>query len=315
MDIRLSSVLKVRHLEIFVEVARRQSVTQAAAVLGLSQPAVTRSLRELEAVCGKPLVEKDGRGIRLSAYGEMFRDYAGRSLALMRDGVAVLQELGADEGPKVAIGALPSAASVLVPDTLAGLRAEGAAGRFSVVTGGNQDLLDQLRRGALDLVVGRLPAPGDMAGVTFEPLLRERVLAVVAQDHPLAGAPDLPAAALEAFPVLLPSEGSIIRPLVERLLLEQGLSAPRFPIETVSPAFGRRFVLAHRAVWFISEGVVRPELDSGAMRALPLETVSTLGPVGLCIRHGHQPSPAAARFCAALKRHCATAAEPQGGAT
>ncbi|MFW8595397.1 pca operon transcription factor PcaQ [Cribrihabitans neustonicus] len=299
---RLSSVLKLRHLEIFAEVARKQSVTQAAVALGLTQPAVTRALRELEAVCGKPLVEKHGRGIRLSAYGEMFRDYAGRSLALMRDGVAVLQELGEEDGPRVAVGALPTVASVLVPDTLAALRAGGAAGRYSVLTGDNRYLLDQLSRGALDLVVGRMPAPEDMGGATFEPLFRERVVAVVAQDHPLANVAEIPGDALEAHPVILPAEGSIIRPLVERLLLEQGLSAPRFPVESVSPSFGRRFVLAHGAVWFISEGVVRPELENGAMRALPLETASTLGSVGLCVRHGHLLSPAAERFCTALRR-------------
>lgn len=95
---RLSSSLKLRHLEVFVEVARKMSVTQAAEALGMTQPAVTRALRELEAVCGKPLVEKHGRGIRLSSYGELFRDHAGRSLALARDGVALLQGLGRRRG-------------------------------------------------------------------------------------------------------------------------------------------------------------------------------------------------------------------------
>ena len=301
---RLSSSLKLRHLEVFVEVARKMSVTQAGEALGMTQPAVTRALRELEEVCGKPLVEKHGRGIRLSGYGELFRDHAGRSLALARDGVALLQGLGEADGPLVAIGALPTVAADLVPDTLAQLRAGGAPGRFMVMSGDNQYLIDQLRRGRLDVVVGRLPAPETMAGVEFDPLFRERVVAVVAQNHPLAGVPHVPSRAFEDFPVLMPSEGSIIRPFVERMFLEQGLAMPRFPVETVSSTFGRRFVLAHRAVWIISHGVVRPELEAGSMAALPLNTDSTLGPVGLCIRREHHLSAAAQRFCAALRSNC-----------
>ncbi|UWQ40617.1 pca operon transcription factor PcaQ [Leisingera aquaemixtae] len=302
---RLSSSLKLRHLEVFVEVARKLSVTQAAEALGMTQPAVTRALRELEAVCGKPLVEKHGRGIRLSSYGELFRDHAGRSLALARDGVALLQGLGEAEGPQVSIGALPTVAADLVPDTLAQLRAGRAPGRFLVMSGGNQYLIDQLRRGSLDVVVGRLPAPETMAGVEFDPLYRERVAVVVAAGHPLAGAAHLPPAVFEDYPVLMPSEGSIIRPLVERMFLEQGLALPRFPVETVSSSFGRRFVLAHQAVWIISHGVVRPDLQAGTMAALPVNTDSTLGPVGLCTRREHRLSAAAQRFCAALRSHCA----------
>ncbi len=281
------------------------SVTQAAEALGMTQPAVTRALRELEEVCGKPLVEKHGRGIRLSGYGELFRDHAGRSLALARDGVALLQRLGEENGPLVAIGALPTVAADLVPDTLAQLRAGSAPGRFMVMSGDNQFLIDQLRRGKLDVVVGRLPAPETMAGVEFDPLYRERVAAVVAQDHPLAGLSHLPPAVFEQYPVLLPSEGSVIRPFVERMFLEQGLAMPRFPVETVSSTLGRRFVLAHQAIWIISHGVVRPDLEAGLMAVLPLETASTLGPVGLCIRREHQLSAAAGRFCAALRANCA----------
>ncbi len=301
---RLSAHLKLRHLEVFVEVARQTSVTQAAEALGMTQPAVTRALRELEAVCGKPLVERHGRGIRLSPYGEMFRHHAGRSLALARDGVAMLQGLEADEGPQLRIGALPTVSATLVPDALAQMQAGMARSRFLVNTGGNQYLLDQLRRGDLDLVVGRLPAPERMVGIDFEPLFHERVAVVVASEHPLAGLGHLPVEALQSYPVLMPAQGSIIRPLVEQMFLEQGLVMPQAPIETVSATFGRRFVLDHGAIWFISQGVVRADLAAGIVRELPLDTTSTLGPVGLCIRSEHQLSATGARFCACLRDLC-----------
>ncbi|MFV1594568.1 pca operon transcription factor PcaQ [Phaeobacter sp. JH20_36] len=303
---RLSSQLKLRHLEVFVEVARKMSVTQAAERLGMTQPAVTRALRELEAVCDKPLVEKHGRGIRLSSYGETFRDYAGRSLALTRDGVELLRGLDEAAGSKVAIGALPTVSATVVPEALANIWTQGARNRFSVMSGDNQHLLDLLRRGELDVVVGRLPAPENMVGLDFDPLFRERVTVVVAPGHPLTElAPqDLSYALFGAFPILMPPPKSIIRPSVERMFLEQGISMPDAAIETVSSTFGRQFTLAHQAVWIISHGVVKSDLASGALVELPLDTDSTLGPVGLCLRSEHRLSAAAARFCAALKSVC-----------
>ncbi|WP_313790363.1 pca operon transcription factor PcaQ [Pseudophaeobacter profundi] len=312
-DMRLSSQLKLRHLEVFVEVARQASVTQAAEALGLTQPAVTRALRELEAVCGKPLVERHGRGIRLSPYGDMFRHHAGRSLALARDGVAMLQGLEAAEGARLSIGALPTACASLVPDALAQLGAGSGRSRFSVATGDNHTLLDQLRRGDLDLVVGRLPAPDRMMGIDFEPLFHEPVAVVVAAGHPLAGRAQLPPGALQTHPVLMPPPGAIIRSLVDHMFLEQGLLMPQAPIETVSPSFGRRFVLEHGAIWIISQGVVRSDLAAGVMQELPIDTASTQGPVGLCIRSEHQLSGLGAQFCASLRRLCSGLAQPQTG--
>ena len=302
----LSSQLKLRHLEVFVEVARRKSVTQAAERLGMTQPAVTRALRELEAICNKPLVEKDGRGIRLSAYGEMFRDYAGRSLALTRDGVKMLRALDEAEGPKVAIGALPTVSATVVPKALAAIWEQGGRNRFSVLTGDNQHLLDLLRRGQLDVVVGRLPAPENMVGLDFDPLFYETVTVVVAPDHPLTtvSKAQLPQALFGEFPVLIPAEASIIRPAVGRLFLEHGIQMPMTAIETVSSTFGRRFTLDHQAVWVISHGVVAQDLADGHLVRLPLDTGGTRGPVGLCLRTEHQLSPAAARFCATLKDQC-----------
>ncbi|EBA18734.1 transcriptional regulatory protein, lysr family [Roseobacter sp. SK209-2-6] len=300
-DMRLSAQLKLRHLEVFVEVARQNSVTLAAEALGMTQPAATRALRELETVCGKPLVERDGRGIRLSAYGEMFRDHAGRSLALARDGVSLLQGLEAEEGTRLAIGALPTVAANLVPDAVAQINAEGSRSRIGVVSGDNRYLLDQLRRGHLDLVVGRLPAPEQMAGVEFQTLFHESVAVVVSNTHPLASEVELSPDTFENFPVLMPTEGSIIRPLVEGMFLEQGIIAPKFPLETVSSEFGRRFVYQHQAIWIISQGVVQEDLEQGRMVRLPIQTSGTSGPVGICLRREHQLSPAATRFSSVLR--------------
>ena len=163
--------IKLRHLETFVEVARQKSVSRAADALNLTQPAVTRTLRELEEICGKPLVEKEGRGIRISHYGEIFLRYAGSSITAARNGVNALSELSLDDGPRIRLGALPTVAATIIPQAVSRYLQSGMRNRLKVVTGENRVLLDQLRNGELDLVMGRLPAPENMQGLVFEPTL------------------------------------------------------------------------------------------------------------------------------------------------
>lgn len=294
--------VKLRHLETFVEVARQKSVSRAAENLHLTQPAVTRTIRELEEICGKPLVEKDGRGIRISHYGEVFLRYAGSSLAAARGGINALAQLHLSDGPMVRLGALPTVSATIVPKAVSRYLRSGMQNRLSVVTGENRVLLDQLRVGELDLVMGRLPAPENMQGLIFEPLFRDKVVFAVKADHPLANRAQISVDSLDAYPVLVPTRQSIIRPFVDRLFIEQGMSEPKLAIETVSDSFGHAFVRQFNAVWIISRGVVSAEIDSGEFTILPFDTESTLGSVGLNTRAQIELGPAAEAFADMLRR-------------
>ena len=280
---RLTSI-RLRHLEIFTEVARLGSVSRAADSLGMTQPGVTRTIRELEAICGRALVAKDGRGIRITPHGEVFLRHAGGSIAAVRNGLTALEQLDLDDGPPLRIGALPTVSATLMPDAVALFLESGARTPLVVVTGDNRVLLDQLRRGDLDLVMGRLAAPDLMHGLEFEPLYTDSIVFGVAPDHPLAGARQVTADDLTRWPIMIPTRNAIIRPIVERFFIEQGFILPPKAIETVSDSFGRAFVRRHRAIWIISRGVVAAELDAGEMAALPIDTRTTLGPVGINLR-------------------------------
>ena len=133
-------------------------------------------------------------------------------------------------------------------------------------------LLEQLRLGELDLVVGRLAAPEKMTGFFFEHLYSEQVLFVVRAGHPLLGKGEDVFQRLGDFPVLMPTRGSVIRPFVERFFITNGVATIPTQIETVSDSFGRAFVRQSDAVWIISAGVVADDMASGALVALPIDT-------------------------------------------
>lgn len=278
----IDSRIRFRHLRTFIEVARHNSVGRSAQVLGVTQPAVTKTIRELEDILGKKLFEKDGRGVRITRYGEVFLRHAGASVAAIQQGIDSLSRENA--GPPIRIGALPTVSARIMPAVMVRFLAEGTDSPVKIVTGENQVLLDQLRTGTLDLVIGRLAAPEQMVGLTFEYLYSEQVRFVVRRGHPLLADSHLDFGAIRNFTILMPPAGAVIRPYVDRYLLAHGMAELPHAIETVSDSFGRVFVQETDAVWVISDGVVARDVDAGRMAILPVDTTGTRGAVGLTTR-------------------------------
>lgn len=281
--------IKFRHLFTFLEIARQKSVMKAADQLNISQPAVTKTIRELEDVLGVAVFERDGRGIRITRYGEAFLKHAGAAITALRQGVdSVSNELTGD-GIPVRVGALPTVSASIMPRAMQLFLEEKTGSRIKIVTGENAVLLEQLRLGDLDLVVGRLAAPEKMTGLSFEHLYSEQVVFAVRAGHPLLKSDNI-FSSLRAFPLLMPTRGSIIRPFVDRFLIVNGIGSLPTQIETVSDAFGRAFVRISDAVWIISAGVVANDLADGRLATLAIDTQDTKGPVGLTVRAEVIPS-------------------------
>jgi LysR family pca operon transcriptional activator len=281
--------IKLRHVECFLAIARLGSLKAACAELNLTQPAVSKTLRELEELLGAALMTRDRGGVRLSPEGAVFREFAGQSLAALRrglDGVAELREGG---GEALRVGSLPSVAARLMPAAVARFRALSPETRLHLRDGAHGALTADLRAGRLDMVIGRMGSAEMMQGLSFTQLYQERVVLVARAGHPLSrAAPD--AAALGRWPVLYPPEGAAIRPLVDRWCLAQGLTGFADRIDCVSGAFGRNYLRASEALWFISEGVVAQDRADGQLVALALDLGLTAGPVGLMTRPETAPS-------------------------
>jgi LysR family pca operon transcriptional activator len=303
----MDSRIKFRHLQTFIEVARQKSVGKAADVLSVTQPAVTRTIRELEDYLGAALFEREGRGIRISPFGEVFLKHAGESIAAVQRGVESIAQARRSMGPPLRIGALPTASASLMPEAVAEFLKAATGSRATIVTGENRWLLDALRVGELDLVVGRLAAPERMAGLHFEPLYAEEVAFVVRPGHPLLKRRNFSLGEIANYTVLMPPAGSVIRPFVDRLLLTNGIGELANAVETVSDSFGRAFVERYDAIWLISRGVVSSEIDAGRLAALDVDTSETRGAVGLTTRAGEVPGLALSIMMAKIRERVANA--------
>lgn len=276
--------IKLRHVECALAIARLGSLKRACAELNLTQPAISRTLRELEETLGSTLMTRDRGGVRLTPEGAVFVEFAGQSLAALRrglDGVAEVQRGGAEI---LRVGSLPSVAARLMPRALARFRELSPGTQLFMRDGAHGALTGELLGGGLDMVIGRMGTPGMMRGISFTQLYIEHVVCVVRAGHPLAGAGVPEPARLADWQVLYPPEGAAIRPLTDRWCMAQGLTAFPDRIECVSGAFGRVYVRGSDAVWFISEGVVAQDLADRRLVALPFDLALTAGPVGLMTR-------------------------------
>lgn len=293
--------LKLRHLRSLVAIAEHGSLVRAADALAVTQPAVSKTLAELEDIVGQRLLERHRKGIELTSAGRLLLRYAGSSLRTLREGLdRVARERGAD-APVVAIGALPNVAASLLPPALIRVTGDLPEVRLRVRSGSNAQLIALLRQGELDVVIGRLAEPSEMQGLSFEQLCTEPLVFCVRPGHPLARRRRLPAEALLAHRLVLPEAGTRIREPADRYFVAAGLPLPGQTIETIDASFGRRYVLLGDAVWCVPLGVVEEDLREGLLVRLPLDTAATAGPVGLTLRTDRMPSDALQRVLAEIR--------------
>ncbi|WP_424176960.1 pca operon transcription factor PcaQ [Yoonia sp. TsM2_T14_4] len=292
--------IKFRHLNAFSTIARAGSLKRAAEQMNLTQPAISKALKELEEIIGVVLLARSRAGVQLTAEGEIFLQFAEQSISALRHGLRNVRATGLSAG-KLRVGALPSVVSHLLPRAVSDFGETNPDTLLELHEGPHQDLVTRLRNGGLDLVVGRLGRPETMTGLEFLQLYTEQVVVVAHPDSPAVSVRQWQD--LDRFRVLYPPQDSAIRSLIARLLISQGVPLFTNRIESASSAFGRAVTLADpQTVWVISYGVVAGELAEGRLVALDLDTSATTGAVGIMSRSQEVRSVVARAFISALLR-------------
>ncbi|MCR9283361.1 HTH-type transcriptional regulator CynR [Labrenzia sp. THAF191b] len=272
--------LKLRHIEAFLAVARSGTISAAARVRNVSQPALSKTVNELETILGTALFERTGRRAILTPAGEGFRAHALAALQSLEAGVRDLS--GKVPVGLVKVGVLPTVAGGFFPTVALDYHRTHRDARVGIITGPNRYLLEMLRSGGIDFMVGRMPSAKNMPGLTFEHLYDEPVLLVARADHPALAMPA--PKALTTFPLIAPNPGAIIRQIVDQYLVAQGLSGLVPAFETVALPLALSLVEQSDMLWFISRGVVERELRRGTLAAIELRSDYMAGSVGITRR-------------------------------
>lgn len=306
MQSRLLDNLKLRHVTCFLAVARHRHIGRAAEELHLTQPAVSKTLSELDRLVGAELFDRGRHGATLTSAGEQFfRRALEVSDALNQlDATSALLAGGAAPRSALRVGALPTVATGILPGALTEFRRTHQDVDVVVVTDTNSTLCIELLAGDHHCVVGRMPDPqiiGSRGGLTFELLYAESLALVVRPGHPLGGRRDVTMAAVVEFPMIVSPVPTVPRSHAEALFRSHGLEIPHGRLETLAVSVARQVTVSSDAVWVIPERTVADDVAQGALALLPVSTAGTEEPVGVLRAVGQDPDPMLEAFLDVLR--------------
>lgn len=257
--------MTLEQLRIFVEVAERQHLTQAASVLSLTASAVSASIKVLEERYGTPLFNRVGRGIETSEAGRIFLVEARRTLASAQAAETTLAELGGLKRGTLTIHASQTIASYWLPQFLVRFRQAYSAIELRITVDNTHNVAQAVVQGIADL--GFVEGAIDEPTLSVEAVAEDRIVAVVAPDHPWAAGKLLRPADLLAAQWILREEGSGTRSAFESALAAYGVSKSSLQIALSLPSNEavRSAVMAGPFATVMSELVVASHLQAGAL--------------------------------------------------
>ncbi|CAB3646827.1 MAG: LysR family transcriptional regulator [Achromobacter pulmonis] len=222
--------LSLRDIEYFLAAVEHGHLERAAAACGVSQPALSKSLRRLEADTGLALMQRHGRGLRLSSEGLVFLQHANKLWAEYRDAVRHAMELRMGEAGLLRVGATGVTVDSVVMPALRRLLPRRPALRLQLTQGLSDDLNQQVERGGLDLAVTPVYADGP-ATLLHEIMFEDGLCVAASRRHPLAARARLHWRDLAGQRWILPRPTSVVRRMLDARFAEAGLTPPAAALE------------------------------------------------------------------------------------
>lgn len=283
---RPDSLMTATQLRAFLALADAGSFAEAARLAAWSQPAIHRAVRDLEQIGGLPLAERRGRGVVLTSDGRRLA----RAVRLMRSELAAaFEDLSPDasERGRLVIGAMPLCRARLLPAAIAALNRSAPRATVDIVDGSWRELVELLRDGRIDMMIGALREDPTPLDIVQEPLLVDRLAVVARAGHPLSGtAPGLDA--LAAFPWIV---GRVDTPLrAHWQTLFDGKDAPHAPVECGSAMMIRGILVDSDCLTLMSPDQVAIEVETGLLTLIELPVAGIDRTIGIATRVGWQPT-------------------------
>jgi LysR family transcriptional regulator, pca operon transcriptional activator len=288
-------------------VAAHGSLLKASAVLGVTQPALTKSLHELENILQTRLFDRHSRGVRPTDAGLVFLRTARRILAELRRLDDELDQLASPSGGPVALGALPVAAAGVLPGTLARLKTTHPDIKVRLQQGRTEDLLPLLGSGEIDLIVGRLYEPAVPDEFAREPLWTEPISILARTGHPVfSGTVTLDV--LRRYDLVLPTVSQRVGQEIEHLLVLLGLQ-PTTSLRSSSYGFIREMLHATDLISVMPRLMMVGDLLRGTLKVVPLPIPAPDRPAGLILPRDRPLPPAGRIFIECLRAFVGEIAE------
>ncbi len=284
-------------LRIFAVVAEQGSFSKAAELLYISQPAVSKSVQELERQLDQTLLDRSGRKVTLTEAGVLMYRHAQQIFALERSAETALQQLRGLETGRLSLGASQTIGTYLLPPILGAFHRRYPGIQLSLEIGNTQQIVEQLSKGVLDTAF--VEGPVDKAGLVIQPWRTDRMVVIAAPDHALVTQPSVRFDRLLAEPFVIRESGSGTRAVLETWLEDHGVQI-QIAMELGSNEAVKNAVSAGLGIAVISEATIPISLKAGMLALLEVPDFVLTRSLTQVAVEGRPSSPALTAFQASV---------------
>ena len=298
---QLLNRMRMRQVALMLAIGEGGTLRHAADTLGMTQPAATKMIQELESALGQRLFERHGRGQRLTLAGVRvlgyFRGMRGSIESMARE----LDELRLGSSGRVSIGSIMAPSPTLLNRAILTLKKTYPLLTVDVTLDTSDKLLDLLREGLLDIAIGRIDEKSQ-AEYVFTSLEDETLAVVVGASHPLSKKRRVPFAALLDFPWILQPIGSPMRTVLEQEFRALQVPTPRGMVETASILSTTQLIAESQMVGVLPWSIANTYAKHGLLKILPCAIQHKMGAFGSITRRDRPLSEASRFFIQALHK-------------
>lgn len=298
---RFDTKISSTQLRALIAVATYGNFSVAARAIGISQPSLYRTARDLEKVSGLVLYRKSESGYDPTAAARILIRAAKLAFYELDQALDELSSWGGVHGGRIVIGALPLSRSVLLPRAINMMTQAHPDIDLHVIDGPYDDLLNGLRYGEIDLMLGALRDPPPAEDVEQAPLFDDRLGIFCHPTHPLAKRSDIPLEELTEYPWILPRKGTPTRDQATAFFRTHGLPEPTRVIETSAIILVRSLLESAGRLTMISQTQVSDEIKLGVMVQLPVDIDDTPRTIGVTQRADWHPTQMQEHFLKLLR--------------
>lgn len=298
---QVMSRLKLRHLRLIDAIAEAKSISSAADVFNITQPAVSKGLHEIEDILGVSLFVRGPNGLTLTTIGRSVLEHSKAIQSQIRHVTEEIEAIKAGSSGVVVVGAMLVSLPMLMPAALRLLRERDIHVPVRVVEGASDALMEELRSGVLDLTVGRLKPIEPRERMVQEVLFYEPMVVVAARRHPLANRIEVTYDDLAHAKWILPPPESIVHGPVMQLFAQHGFSKPHAYVETTSFPMMRALLIDNDLIAALPHSVVQRDVQSGHFVVLPVRFPHEPLAVGITIASNRTLTPAASQLISCIR--------------
>ena len=307
-DGHASRTMTTAQLQALVGVVEHRGFGSAARALGVSRPTLHRATRDLERSLDVTLFERTSFGVGSTREAEQLARRIHLAFAELEQARADISALtGGDQGRTV-IGAMPLARSFLVPNAVLEFAADHPEHTIAILDGPYESMLDALRRGAADVLIGAMRDPVPYDDVVQEHLFDDPLAIIMRVGHPLARRKRPSARDLAGFPWIAPRAGSPLRRQFDELFLGLDVGELSSAIECNSLVAARAMLLSSDRIMLLSSHQVHHELTTGQLTTRPHPLGRIARAIGLTTRRDWRPTVAQETLLARLRANAKVAA-------